>query len=290
MTKIIVLIPTYNRKDHLSYLLEDLSKQKTSELFCIDILVVIDGSTDGTIEMIKAKYSKVKMVFGDGNLWYTKSINMGFKALENNPPDLVLILNDDTRLPRDYIENLYKSFLKYDKHTIVGSISITYEKPYRVFFSGVKRNILGDKSLIPFLKKIDLQSISGLYPSRTLPGRGALIPWEAIKALNYFDEKFRQYGSDMDFIRRAAKKNYNILISWEAKVFCHYKLTSSTTSFLKPIFNKYLASFFDPYSSNYLMNGIRYYWRHEIKALFFYYILINLLSNLKNYIKQKMKK
>ena len=51
MKKISIVIPTYNRKEKLKYLLKTLMPQ---EQFLEEIIIVDDGSTDGTYEEIKS--------------------------------------------------------------------------------------------------------------------------------------------------------------------------------------------------------------------------------------------
>jgi len=80
MHKIVAVIPTYNRKNHLRVILNQLLNQKSLGIYLLDIVVVVDGSTDGTIEMLANEFSKVHMITGSGNWWYTKSMNIGFRA------------------------------------------------------------------------------------------------------------------------------------------------------------------------------------------------------------------
>jgi len=78
MKKIFFVIPTFNRKDCVKNVLEDIEKQEKGD-YEISTIMVVDGSNDGTSEMIKADFPKVHCVFGKGNWWYTRSMNEGFQ-------------------------------------------------------------------------------------------------------------------------------------------------------------------------------------------------------------------
>ena len=72
--KIAAIIPTFNRKDYLKVLLSQLQNQN-KERFTLEIIVVVDGSTDGTLEMLENEFPEVHIVKGTGDWWYTKSMN-----------------------------------------------------------------------------------------------------------------------------------------------------------------------------------------------------------------------
>ena len=60
MHKISIVIPTYNRKKQLKYLLNNLIKQKQ---FIEEIIVVDDGSTDGTFDEIKSLFNPLIRIY-----------------------------------------------------------------------------------------------------------------------------------------------------------------------------------------------------------------------------------
>jgi GT2 family glycosyltransferase len=75
MNKIGAIIPTFNRAASLKTILACLKQQTLSVI----PIVVVDGSTDGTLEMLAADFPSAIVVRGDGNWWYTRSINEGIK-------------------------------------------------------------------------------------------------------------------------------------------------------------------------------------------------------------------
>lgn len=241
--------------------------------------------------MLERDFPEVHIIKGTGNWWYTKSMNEGFKyAMINLNPDFFLTLNDDIEIGEDYISSIIDAYNKVEDGSIMGSLSVTIEKSHRVTNSGTvfKNRKLGlMKHYIPFLSEVSIEKLSGIYKTETLPGRGILIPAKTLTYLNFFDEKFKQYHSDGDFCLRAAKKGYNVYISWDSVIYSHIKLTSSSSSFKKQPFNDFMKSFISPYSRNYIPSKIRFIWRHQTKVLMPFVVFISLLLNFKNYLFKK---
>lgn len=260
MVKIAVVIPTYNRKSLLRNLLLQLNAQKLNKME-LYIVVVVDGSNDGTYEMLDKDFHNISIVKGSGNWWYTKCMNEGFKFAEKFNPDFVLTLNDDLEVGENYIQTLMSDFYSLnDENTILGSITLSIEKKDRVFFSGIKIIKWWRYKSVKyhsFLECVDINTLKGTHPSEALPGRGMLIPFEILKLLNYFDLSFVQYGSDEDFCYRAQKRGYKIYISWNAKIFSHIKETSKSSPQIEKSFSIYLKSFLNKYSPNYILTPIK---------------------------------
>ena len=108
-----VVVPTFNRLNHLSRFVESLSFQSVQGL--VTLTVVDSGSTDGTqdylngIEALTSNaISKVSVVRGNPDWWWSRAINEGLDTLRDQliDHDYVLIINDDVILPVDYVGRL----------------------------------------------------------------------------------------------------------------------------------------------------------------------------------------
>src|SRR5687768_11882173 len=89
---IFVVIPVFNRKHFTRECLSALENQTYKDY---TIVVVDDGSTDGTSEMIHDEFPEVTVLKGTGNLFWTASVNMGIRHALQNGADYVLTLNND---------------------------------------------------------------------------------------------------------------------------------------------------------------------------------------------------
>jgi GT2 family glycosyltransferase len=90
---IYVVVPVYNRKPLVERFLQCMSEQTFRNF---TVIIVDDGSTDGTAAMIEEKFPDVQILHGDENLWWTGATNIGVRhaMLEAVADDAVLIIND----------------------------------------------------------------------------------------------------------------------------------------------------------------------------------------------------
>jgi GT2 family glycosyltransferase len=263
LTKLTIIIPTFNRKDSLLQVLEVLKKQTATDVITTTV-VVVDGSTDGTIGAIGSFFPGVTIIEGDGNWWWTKSVNEGCRWALKNGADAVLLLNDDIGLPPGYLRNLLNAVQK-EPQAIIGSLNITEEKGRRIFFSGVpKINWWTGKTqryhsfLAPYEGKL-----SGLHKTVVLPGRGIYIPAQVLERAGFFDQEFLpQYKADYDFVLRAAKHNIPAFISWDAIIYTHMEKTGPGATFTQQSLSRFSKSLFHNRSRTNLRQNFTYYLRH----------------------------
>src|ERR1044071_9943972 len=97
---IYIIIPVHNRLEATRRCLESLRNQMFTRF---QILLVDDGSTDGTSEFVKENYPDVMLLTGDGNLWWTGAINLGIRyaLLRGSANDAVLVINNDVEVYPD---------------------------------------------------------------------------------------------------------------------------------------------------------------------------------------------
>lgn len=275
---ICVVIPTFNRKKQLAILLDQFKNQNCKTIN-YKIVVVVDGSTDGTLELISADFSDVDIVKGNGNWWFTRSINEGCKyAVNSLHAKLILTINDDVQIPNDYLSLMLNSYESCETpHSIIGSCSYSLQDPTVITFAGIEKEnwLMKYFHYIKAGTKVGVGSLKGLKPSITLPTRGLLVPSIIMQQLDYFDEKnFPQYASDFDFVLRASREKVKIFINYDAYVLEDTQLTSSGNPRLANGLSHFLKNvFFNKYSSNYVFKDLHMAWRFGNKILFPVYFL-----------------
>lgn len=289
MKKLFFIIPTFNRKEYVQRVLLDIKNQEKGD-FEISIVFVIDGSNDGTVEMIKNEFPEVHTVFGTGSWWYTKSMNEGFQLADKLNADLVLTMNDDVRLRPNYVKNIFQAWQEKGSNCIMGSISVSVEEPYQITFSGVKKITWWRYKQINYItpfSEIELDKMTGIKPSTVLPGRGMLIPMNILKDLKYFDKNLVQYGSDDDFCLRAQKLGYSVFVSYDAVVYSHVELTGAGNPVNKGSIWTLIKSFTNKYSSRHLKKTAKMVSRHGGALLLPIALPIVILGSLKAHLKFK---
>ncbi len=91
MKDLSIIIPNFNGKLFLKECLESLLYQKTS----FDVIIVDNGSTDGSSEFVKENYPHYTLIENQTNLGFSNAVNQGIKASQT---EYVFLLNNDTKL------------------------------------------------------------------------------------------------------------------------------------------------------------------------------------------------
>ncbi|MCP4216958.1 MAG: glycosyltransferase family 2 protein [bacterium] len=263
MNKISVIIPTFNRKDHLEKLLDQFMQQRPAGVD-LSIIAVVDGSTDGTMEMLQTRVPRVQIVEGNGHWWWTKSVNEGCKVALKNGTDAILLMNDDTEIDDTYLHTLVQN-ARSQPGAVIGSLNITTQTPHQMYFSGVPKITWWNARSVryhPMFAPYD-ENMSGLHKSVILLGRGLFIPAEVFDTVGFFDEAaFPQYKADLDFALCAFEKGLDVLISWDAIVYSYLDLTGKGSTYMQQSFWEFLGAFFGHNTYTNLRHSFRYYKKH----------------------------
>ena len=101
------------------------------------VIVIDDGSLDGSGDWIRSNYPKVLITEGDGNLWWSGSINEGARlAFKDNETTHVLWWNNDIIPEKDYFRNLVEILGGLEDNVIIGSKIYVAENPEEIWAMG----------------------------------------------------------------------------------------------------------------------------------------------------------
>lgn len=289
---IYIVIPVHN---NIRLTLKCLASLQSQSYPTYEIIIVNDGSTDGTYEAIQERFSEVTVLKGDGNLWWAGGTNMGIEyVLEKaTNEDFVLTLNNDLEVNADYLGVLVETY-QLHKPCLVGSVSVYHHNPDRIDYAGTKWNPYTAKSRpsVPETSYAALLKNHQVITTDTLPGRGTLIPVSLFKEIGLFNaEQFPQYLADYDFSRRALYHGYKLLIASKAVVRSVVENTGYSYK-LKPSWSVFFTSLKSIKSPNKISVKYQYGKLHSpIKGGYIVVSFVRiLLSFLREWVRYKMTK
>lgn len=234
---VALVVPVHNNKADTTEFLESL-KGVTYPNY--KIIIIDDGSTDGTEDMIKENYPYVILLKGDGNLWWSGATNMGIKkAIVIGADYVVLGGMNDTIVDSEFITALVDT-AENNPHSITLPKVYFYDNPKKLSFAGGDINWLKGWPTCIGAGEID----TGQYDLQCdikHGGLGILVNTSFFEDIGMMDFKnFPMYWGDTDFTYRAYKKGYRII--YEPKSMMWHKMCSTvkkenlkTTSFLSTL-------------------------------------------------------
>ena len=207
--KTTIIIPNYNGLSFMEPCFEALDRQTTKDF---KILVVDNGSTDGSVEWLKEK--QIPSIFLPENTGFSGAVNVGIKAADT---PYVILLNNDTKVAPHYVEALERAMDRSEKIFSVSSKMIQMYHPDLMDDAGDMYSVLG------WAFQRGVGRPEGLYKKScrvfTACAGAAIYRREVFETIGYFDEMHFAYLEDIDVGYRAKIAGYYNLYCPSAKVF-----------------------------------------------------------------------
>jgi len=208
--KLAVLLTCHNRKAHTLACLNMLFSNHLSDGYAFKVLLVDDGSTDGTSEEVRNYYPQVTVIEGDGNLYWNGGMRVAFSAAMEMGFDYYLWLNDDTLLYPTAIQSLLMTSMdlkkKHGKSVIV--VGATKDKKGgRLTYGGVVRTSRWKRTAFTLIKPSDVP-----VECETMNGNCVLIPDEIAQAVGGMEPEFAHAMGDLDYGLRAQDAGFSIWV------------------------------------------------------------------------------
>ena len=276
---LFIIIPVHNRKKFTEECLFSIRKQ-TFDNF--KVIVIDDGSTDGTEEMINKEFPEVILLKGNGNFWWTKATNLGVKYALENGAEYVLTLNDDTILADNYIEKMiYWASIKKD--VLLGSFAVDFKTLQPIYGGEI---INWKKANSEYLLNIVApDKFKGLHKVTHYLGRGLLIPSNVFEKIGLFNEKnFPHYLADFDFTHRAVRHGFNIYCNYDAKLFVFSEESGDYQNKKKKSFNNYLSHLFGRKGGGNLKSYVIFSIKNCPPKYLFNFLIIGLIRRIFGYL------
>lgn len=211
---LFILLPVHNRREITRRIAGCLMAQTYRNYH---LLLIDDGSTDGTGEMVKEMIPSLTILKGKGDWWWAGSLQKGYEWLkEREVPlsDCVLIINDDTEFEPDFLEKGLGILHKHERTLVLAQ---SYDRRTKGFIDAGRhvdwRRLRFNPAISP--EEIDCLSTRGLF----------LRVSDLMETGGFHPRILPHYLSDYEFTIRAKRKGMKLLSNPALKVWLDSEAT-----------------------------------------------------------------
>ncbi|MHA1834573.1 MAG: glycosyltransferase family 2 protein [Candidatus Baldrarchaeia archaeon] len=255
---VTVLILNYNGKFHLKKCIDSVLETDYPNF---EIVIVDNGSTDGSVDFIRKTYPNVKAIAFEKNFGFAEAYNRAIRKIKT---EIIMLLNNDIIVDKNWLKELVKH------------VSDT-----RVASATCKMKFLNNKEIINSAGgSCDIYGVAwargngekdiGQYDQTCevfyVSGATMMLKKSVWRDVGPFDSRYFMYAEELDWCWRARLKGYKILYVPKSVVFHKWHGTSSKTPFI------YLLE------RNWLCNLIKNYNTTTIVQLIPAYLLLKMLK------------
>lgn len=205
--RVLIIILCYNGVADTLACLESLQRV---EYPSFDLVVIDNASSDGTPEVVRARFPQVKVIENGANLGFAAGNNVGLRYALRHGYDYALLLNNDTEVAPDFLARLIDAAESDPKIGAVGPTITYYERPDLIWSAG---GMIDWKRGIAVMHANEVDS--GQYREPTdvdfVTGCALLVKRAALDCAGLLDERFFMYFEETEWCVRIRRAGFRIL-------------------------------------------------------------------------------
>lgn len=274
--KVAILIPVHNGLEYtqncISTLKEQIAPFNQKRDIQFSLIVIDDGSSDGTADWIVSHHPDITLLEGDGSLWWSGGVTKGARhALETLNYNWVLLWNNDVVPNENYFLQLSSLIQDSKGDEIIGSKVCDLSNPNKIWSMGGFYNPKTGKKYMLGLDKAVTNKSDEVLECDWLTGMGTLVHQKVFHQIGYWNTKdFPQYFGDTDFTYRAKKHGFRLIV--DPKLIL-YNDTENTGFIHQGSLKKLIQSLVSIRSKYNLRKELRFYQLYAESPLAYMHIL-----------------
>lgn len=258
LQSVSVIVLNWNQKKLLNNCLESVLNTDYSEM---EIIVSDNGSTDGSVKMVKKNFANVVLIENNANLGFCEGNNIAIKRAKG---DIIVLLNNDTWVDKNWINEIVNA-ASDSKVGIVGC-KLLFVGTNVIQSLGYRSNLLGH-----YVNRGLLEINDGKYDNEEVAdvdyvsGAALAIKRLVVDAVGFLDPMFYAYFEDVDWCYRVKELGYKVVVAQKAVVHHCGSVSWNSLSFKKVYLterNRFLF-IFKHYSGLNLLRALTF---HEFKS------------------------
>ena len=213
-----IIILNWNNQDVIENCLQSALSQSYAQC---EIILVDNGSTDDSPEIIQKYKDKIQIIKNKKNLGFAQGVNIG---IQHSKGEFIALLNSDAVADAAWIEKMVQA-IKTSSAGMVASKIFLADQYGVLDNTGLVLSPDGQNRARGRLQKDQGQydkKKEALCPS----GCAGLYRQSMLEEIHYLDEKFFAYGEDLDIGLRGRIQGYTCV--YEPSAIVYHKLSAST--------------------------------------------------------------
>lgn len=185
-------------------------------------------------QTIDSTSKRLILIKNDENYGFAEGNNIGIKyALNKLNSDYILLLNNDTVVDRDFLNELVNTGERKENFGIIGPKIYYYSEPNKIWCIGGNIDWKFARGLHVGTNEIDKGQYNKMREFDYISGSAFLIKRGVIDNIGLMDKKFFLYFEETDLALRASENGYKSVYVPEAKIW--HKVSKSGGGLSKPI-------------------------------------------------------
>lgn len=211
-----------------------IASLKESRLSFQKIIVVDNGSTDGSLEQLKRKFPDEQMIFLESktNCGFAGGMNIGIRYACSIGFDTLLLINNDTVIDHDCVGLLVKALDENPTAGMAGPSVLFFNDPEKIWQSGGYFNHVRAGVVVPGKGKNIGEIDSKISEVSFLTGCAFLIRRSVIDQVGLLDTSYFIYHEDLDYSLRVNEAGWSLIFVPPAKVW--HKIEDAATDRTSP--------------------------------------------------------
>ena len=255
MIKASIIIPHLNGRHHLNDCLGSLRQQTCADF---EVLLVDNGSTDGTQAYVRGQFPEVKLIELGQNRGFTGACNAGWSAAKG---EIIVLLNNDTLVDPDWLREVWAAFAQNPRVGSVASKMLLFDQRDTFHTAGDFYRVDGLPGNRGVWQK-DVGQYDQVEPVFSACGGSAAYRRTMLDEIGFLDDEFFFSCEDVDVGWRANLAGWQVLYVPTAVVYHKLKATGGSVT----------GSYYDGRNflyliwKNYPTPLLRNYWKDILRA------------------------
>ena len=214
--RVVIVLLNWNGREDTLACLDSLRPVLTPQR---TVLVVDNGSTDGSVGAIRSAFPEVEVIETGRNLGYAGGNNVGIERAMALDADFVLVLNNDTKCAPDLIDRLLEAAARSPRAGLLCPRVFYMHDPKRVWFDGARWSSGALYFGFPGKGRLEDELSGDDHETDYASGAALLVRAEVVRQTGTFDDRFFLVWEEADWCYRAREKGWASVVVPSAKLW-----------------------------------------------------------------------